>query len=220
MNKRRRSDSAILVSVVLLTVGAPALASDGGAGGGPAAGAGTPVAAAGASPRPRLERPWLIRSELNLSGKGGLGEDTNDASSVALTVGRNFTERTALELTYGDDRPLAYSEETRWGWTAMANFRWAPWLSANGRHAWTLAGGPFLLAGGPNGTVPFAHAEAAYEYRAAFGLSVLAGLGGNLALSDGRAIPPSSGICWLGCRVAYQAGDRLLHARLGLGYSF
>ena len=78
---------------------------------------------------------------------------------------------------------------------------WAAIATANGRHAMTIAAGPFLeVANRFHGTLPFARAELAYVYRAPFGLMVLAGGGLNFALASSPYVtppetpcPPSSG---------------------------
>jgi hypothetical protein len=104
-------------------------------------------------------------------------------------------------------------------WSAMANARWAPLRTGNGRHALTLAGGPLgVVNNGVHGTTPLAHAELAYLYQASFGLTVLAGIGLNLALVDSGYVPPAS--CSLDCPSEIHGGDLLRQARLAVGWTF
>ncbi len=102
----------------------------------------------------------------------------------------------------------------------MANARWEPLRTANGHHALTLAGGPMVLVGnGVHGTTPLAHAELAYVYRAAVGLTLLVAGGANMALTDSSYVAPSGG-CFLGCAEELHRGDLLPHLRPAVGWTF
>ena len=104
-------------------------------------------------------------------------------------------------------------------WSAMANARWAPLRTGNGQHALTLAGGPLVVVNnGVHGTTPLAHAELAYLYQAPFGLTVLAGVGLNMALVDSGYVPPDS--CFLSCPSEIHRGDLLRQARVAVGWTF
>jgi hypothetical protein len=105
--------------------------------------------------------------------------------------------------------------------------------NATGRHALTVAAGPFLEIGNVvHGTLPFAHAELAYVYRAPFGLTVLAGGGPNIALASSPYVtPPPSSCPDGGDAITFcldlgpdaqeiHAGDTSLQMRLAVGWQF
>jgi hypothetical protein len=165
------------------------------------------VAGAGSSDFPT--RPWMVRAEgwILETRTGSIGPDVE----VGVTAGRFVVARLALEGTLMDGPYGA--------WSAMANARWAPLRTGNGRHALTLAGGPLVVVNnGVHGTTPLAHAELAYLYQASFGLTVLAGIGLNLALVDSGYVPPAS--CSLDCPSEIHGGDLLRQARLAVGWTF
>jgi hypothetical protein len=84
--------------------------------------------------------------------------------------------------------------------------------------------------------MPFAHGELAYVYRAPMGLTVLAGVGANLALASSPYVAPPSGcpdnnthtggdspvFCIdLGPDAQeLHAGDESAHLRLAVGWQF
>jgi hypothetical protein len=173
-------------------------------------------------------RPWLVRAEGSLV-------DMRDnwlgipGPEVGLTVGRDLTSRLSLELT-GSARE---QDSSRRSWSALAAARGVVLANRTGRHALTVAGGPFFELDHPvHGSMPFAHAEVAYVYRSSFGLTVLAGGGVNVALATSRYVeqPPAScqdggdAIVW--CvdfgpdAREIHAGDRTGHLRLAVGWQF
>jgi hypothetical protein len=193
---------------------------------------------------PRVERPWVLRPEINIACVGCMSVFGNaaisDESSLAFTLGRNLTEALALEGTFGygsDDAtvtstPLTFSNGTAPtttmhvdlspGYTFMTNLRWAPLRSWWGRHALTLAAGPSVIEGGVYGTVAFLHGEVAYEYRPPFPFNVLVGLGRDLALNSPGLLAPSCAGSLLGdtCLRQFRQGDLIWHFRLGAGVTF
>lgn len=174
--------------------------------------------------------PWLVRAE-------GSFMDMRDnwlgipGLEAGLTVGRYVVPRLSVELT-ASLRPVENAE--RRAWSALAAARWAAIATANGRHAMTIAAGPFVeVANKVHGTLPFARAELAYVYRAPFGLMVLAGGGLNFALASSPYVtppetpcPPSSGDSFSFCldfgpdAQEIHAGDPLAHMRLAVGWQF
>jgi len=105
--------------------------------------------------------------------------------------------------------------------------------TANGRHAFTVAGGPFVEVDNvAHGTLPFAHGELAYVYRAPFGLTVLGGGGLNMALASSPYVTPTTAPCDdSGDAITFcidlgpdaqemHAGDTNLHLRLAVGWQF
>ena len=175
------------------------------------------------------DRPWLVRAEGSLV-------DMRDnwlgipAPEVGLTVGRHVTPWFSVELT-GSARNV---EDQRRSWSAMALARGVLAANATGRHALTIAGGPFVEVGHHvHGTVPFAHAELAYVYRSSFGLTVLAGAGPNIALAGSpyvapppRTCPDSGGDAITFCldfgpdAQELHAGDATFQTRLAVGWQF
>jgi len=154
-------------------------------------------------------RPWMVRAEgwILETRTGSIGPGVE----VGVTAGRFVAARLALEGTLMDGPDGA--------WAAMANARWAPLRTGNGQHALTLAGGPLVVVNnGVHGTTPLAHAELAYLYQAPFGLTVLAGVGLNMALVDSGYVTPDS--CLLDCPSEIHRGDLLRQARLAVGWTF
>jgi hypothetical protein len=170
----------------------------------------TPTAAQAPSLNLAAPRPWVVRAE-------GAMLDTHAGSigphvEVGLTGGRFVAARLTIEgtLMKGPDA----------SWSAMANARWEPLRTENGRHALTLAGGPMVLAGnGVHGTTPLVHAELAYIVRAPEGLTVLVAFGENMALTDSSYVAPAGG-CFLSCPEELHRGDLLPHLRLAVGWTF
>jgi hypothetical protein len=174
--------------------------------------------------------PWLVRAEASLV-------DMRDnwlnmpGPEVGLTVGRELTSRLSLELTGSARTP---DSAQRRSWSALAAARGVVVANRTGRHALTVAGGPFFEIGHPvHGSMPFAHAELAYVYRSSFGLTVLAGGGANIALATSRYVEPpptscpdSSGDAFVWCldfgpdAREIHAGDRTAHVRLAVGWQF
>jgi hypothetical protein len=170
----------------------------------------TPTAAQAPSLNLAAPRPWVVRAE-------GAMLDTHAGSigphlEVGLTAGRFVATRLSIEgtLMKGPDA----------SWSAMANARWEPLRTENGRHALTLAGGPMVLVGnGVHGTTPLVHAELAYIVRAPEGLTVLVAFGENMALTDSSYVAPAGG-CFLSCPEELHRGDLLPHLRLAVGWTF
>lgn len=191
------------------------------------AGAETPALTSTASPVPGH---WLVRAETSLVDMRdnwlGLPEP-----EVGLTLGRELTPRFSVELT-GSAREV--DNDHRRSWSALAAVRWAVVTSANGRHALTLAGGPFLeIDNVVHGTLPFAHAEVAYVYRAPMGLTLLAGIGPNVALASSSYVTPPSPCPTtnMGDSPTFcidlgpdareiHAGDENFHLRAAVGWQF
>ena len=176
MNKRNVLWSAVIVSPLLLAAATAA----------PLRICEAPALASAASPHPTIgwSEPRAAWSPCGTTGCR-LPEP-----EVGLTVGRDLTPRFSVELT-GSAREV--DNDHRRSWSALAAVRWAPLASANGRHALTIAGGPFLeIDNVVHGTLPFAHAEVAYVYRAPVGLTVLAGGGPNVALASSPYVAPPS----------------------------
>jgi len=206
-----------LIASPLLFAAATAAASD----------AEPPALTSAASPAPNH---WLVRAEGSLVGMRDNWLSL-PAPEVGLTVGRDLTPRFSVELT-GSSREV--DNNHRRSWSALAAVRWAALMSASGRHALTIAGGPFLeIDNVVHGTLPFAHAEVAYVYRAPMGLTVLAGGGPNIALASSpfvappsRCDTPSTGDSLAPCidlgpdAHELHAGDASLHLRLAVGWQF
>jgi len=216
VNKRNVLWSALIVSPLLLTA-ATAAASD----------VEAPALASSATPAPSH---WLVRAEGSLVAMRDNWLSL-PAPEVGLTFGRDLTPRFSVELT-GGIREV--DNDHRRSWSTLAVLRWAAIQSASGRHALTIAGGPFLeIDNVVHGTVPFAHAEVAYVYRAPMGLTVLAGGGPNVALASSSWVAPPSrcdttntGDSLAPCidlgpdAHELHAGDASLHLRLAVGWQF
>ena len=216
MNKRNVLWPAAIASSLLLAA-ATAVAAD----------AETPALASAAS---AATNRWLVRAEGSLVAMRDNWLSL-PAPEVGLTVARDLTPRFSVELT-GSAREV--DNDHRRSWSALAAVRWAALASANRRHALTIAAGPFLeIDNVVHGTIPFAHAEVAYVYRAPMGLTVLAGMGPNIALASSSYVaPPSrcdttnSGDSFAPCidlgpdAHELHAGDASLHLRLAAGWQF
>ena len=171
-------------------------------------------------------RAWLVRAE------GSLVEMHDNwlalpAPELGLTIGRDLTSRFSAELTGSMHEP----ESKHRSWSALAAVRWAAIASESGRHALTIAVGPYVaIANTYHGTLPFAHAELAYVYRAPFGLTVLAGGGPNIALATSSYVSPPDNCTgdngnWCGIfsgpdAQEIHAGDANVHLRLAVGWQF
>jgi hypothetical protein len=196
--------------------------------------AATNVAASGADPATlssaagTAQRPWLMRAEGSLVAMNDnwLGLP---APEVGLTVGRRLTPQFSVELT-GSAREV--DSDHRRSWSALAAVRGVLAANATGRHALTVAGGPFLEIGNVvHGTLPFAHLELAYVYRGASGLTFLAGAGPNIALASSPYVTPPPPSCPTGDSPTFcidlgpdaqeiHAGDATAQMRLALGWQF
>jgi hypothetical protein len=170
--------------------------------------------------------PWLVRAEGSLV-------DMRDnwleipQPEVGLTVGRDLTSRFAVELTGNVRQPDSASHHS---WSALALGRVVVAANPTRRHALTLAAGPLVEVGHfVHGTMPFAHSEIAYVYRAPFGLTVLAGGGLNFALADSPYIQPPPPSCPDGDGFCLDfgpdareihTGDATVHTRLAVGWQF
>jgi hypothetical protein len=176
MNKRNGLwSSAIAAS--LLFAAATAAAAD----------AEAPAVASAASTAPGH---WLVRAEGSLVAMRDNWLSLPEPE-VGLTVGRDVAPRFSLELT-GSAREVG--NDQRRSWSALAAGRWAAIASRDGQHTLTIAAGPFLeIDNFVHGTLPFAHAELAYVFRAPRGgLTVLAGAGVNVALATSPYVTPPS----------------------------
>jgi hypothetical protein len=170
---------------------------------------------------------WLVRAEGSLVAMRDNWLSL-PSPEVGLTVGRDLTSRFSVELT-GSAREV--DNNHRRSWSTLAALRWAAIASASGRHALTVAAGPFLeIDNVVHGTIPFAHAELAYVYRAPMGLTLLAGGGPNVALASSSYVTPpsrcdttsSQNLCIDLGPDAHElhAGYASLHLRLAVGWQF
>lgn len=174
---------------------------------------------------------WLVRAEGSLVGMRDNWLSVPEPE-VGLTVGRDVAPRFSLELT-GSAREVG--NDQRRSWSALAAGRWAAIASADGQHALTIAAGPFLeIDNVVHGTLPFAHAELAYVFRAPRGgLTVLAGAGVNVALATSPYVTPPSPCATpntgdsptfcidLGPDAQeIHAGDASIHLRAAVGWQF
>ncbi len=190
----------VVVSADLATFYGPARAADA---------VGEEPAAVDAHSEDFPSHPWILRAEGTIldTREGTIGPSI----AVGLTAGRFVAARLSIEGTLLDGPNSA--------WSMMANARWAPLRTDNGRHALTLAGGPLVvMSNGVHGTIPLAHAEIAYIFRAWFGLTVLVGLGENLAVTDSSYVAPTS--CSLPCAKEIHRGDLLRQGRAAMGWTF
>lgn len=173
--------------------------------------------------------PWLVRAEGGLVGMHDNWLNV-PGPEVGLTVGRDVVSRLSVELTGSAREP---ENDQRRSWSALAVARWVITANATSRHALTVAGGPFVEFGNVvHGTLPFAHTELAYVYRAPFGLTVLAGGGLNFALARSSYVTPPPPDCDTGgdspswCfdlgpdAQEIHAGDATVHMRLAVGWQF
>ena len=173
---------------------------------------------------------WVVRAEGSLVAMrdNWLGVP---GPEVGLTVGCQLARSFSIELT-GSARKV--EDNQRRSWSAMAVARGVLAANATGRHALTVAGGPFLEIGHPiHGTVPFAHAELAYVYRNPAGFTFLAGMGPNIALAGSKYVAPpptpcpdSGGDAFVFCidfgpdAEEIHAGDTTGQMRLAFGWQF
>jgi hypothetical protein len=169
---------------------------------------------------------WLVRVETSVMGMrdSWLGIPVPE---LGLTLGRDVGRRVSFEVT-GSVREA--DSNSRRSWSVLAAGRWAPVVTANGRHALTVAGGPLLeIDNVVHGTIPFAHAELAYVYRAPFGLTILAGAGPNMALTSSSYVTPPSRCAPDGDSFCLDlgpdaqelhAGDVTASARLAAGWQY
>ena len=183
-----------------------------------------------ASPTSPSPGPWLVRAEGSLVGMrdSWLGIP---GPEVGLTVGRDVASGFSVELTGNAREP---DSAQRRSWSAAAAVRWIAAANASGRHALTIAGGPFLEVGNVvHGTLPFARGELAYVYRSPIGLTVLAGGGVNMALASSSYVAPPPKTCpdSGGDAITFcidlgpdadelHAGDMVGHMRLAVGWQF
>ena len=181
---------------------------------------------AGAAPLPELDgpaparvaSPTIVRVGTEVAGVLGVF-GTSHASSLGLTYGRNLVEALALEGTVGVGVPALSSRSP--GRALMAVARGALPFTGMRRHALTVAGGPFLIAGGDYGSALFVHAELAYEYRLPALLTVLLGIGPDVTLIDSsRGDTPSCSFLSSDCVHAFKTGTVFPHFRLGAGLTF
>ena len=176
------------------------------------------------------QRPWLVRAEGSMVAMrdNWLGMP---GPEVGLTIGYSVAPHFSIELT-GSAREVEDNDQR--SWSAMALARGVVVANPTGRHALTVAGGPFFELGHPvHGTVPFAHAELAYLYRHPAGFTFLAGGGPNIALAGSSYIAPprtgcpdSGGDAFVPCidfgpdAEEIHAGDLTGQMRLAFGWQF
>ena len=173
--------------------------------------------------------PWLVRAETSLVGMNDNWLNL-PLPEVGLTVGRDLVPRLSVEVT-GSAREV--DNDQRRSWSAMAAGRFVVAANATGRHALTVAGGPFVeIHNAVHGTLPFAHTELAYVCRAPFGLTVLTGGGVNIALASSPYVTPPPTTCPdAGDSFSFcfdlgpdaqeiRAGDTSVHLRLAVGWQF
>jgi hypothetical protein len=174
--------------------------------------------------------PWLVRAEGSMVAMrdNWLGMP---GPEVGLTLGYSVAPHFAIELT-GSARKVEDNDQR--SWSAMALARGVVVANPTGRHALTVAGGPFFELGHPvHGTVPFAHAELAYLYRHPAGFTFLAGGGPNIALAGSSYVAPprtgcpdSGGDAFVPCidfgpdAEEIHAGDVTGQMRLAFGWQF
>jgi hypothetical protein len=122
---------------------------------------------------------------------------------------------------FGLDGTVSY-EDMQYGHQGVgveALARYFPFLGPN---ALSVGLGPAFLAANEYGAVAFARSELSYEYRRVGTLSVLIGVGAEIALNNsGTATCPQQG--WFSCFLwvdHYSAGDFSYHLRLALGTAF
>jgi hypothetical protein len=175
---------------------------------------------------PPARRDWVVRVETSVMAMrdSWLGIPVPE---LGLTLGRDVGRKVSFEVT-GSVREV--DSKSRRSWSALAAARWAPVVTANGRHALTLAGGPLLeIDNVVHGTLPFAHTELAYIYRASYGLTILAGAGPNVALASSSYVTPPSRCAPDGDSFCLDlgpdaqelhAGDVIVSARLAAGWQF
>jgi hypothetical protein len=174
---------------------------------------------------------WLVRAEGSLVGMRDNWLSL-PAPEMGLTVGRDVAPRFSVELT-GSVRDVG--DDHRRSWSALAALRGAAVTSADGQHALTIAAGPFLeIDNVVHGTLPFAHGELAYVFRAPRGgLTVLAGAGVNVALATSPYVTPPSPCATpntgdsptfcidLGPNAQeIHPGDASIHLRVAAGWQF
>ena len=150
---------------------------------------------------------------------------------LGLTVGRDLASGLSVELT--GSAPQVENAPSH-PWSAAMALRWIAVANATGRHALTVAGGPFLeVANRVHGTLPFARGELAYVYRSPIGLTVLAGFGLNMALASSPYVqrppqpcPDNDGDAIVFCfdlgpdAAEIHTGDAIGHMRLAVGWQF
>jgi hypothetical protein len=171
----------------------------------------------------RARGGFVVRVEGNMAGNF-LGPHTTNGSFWALTFGADLSRYLTLEATvgYGPDsttNPMG-TFDTSPGFAVMAGPRLAMLRSDSGRHALTFLPAAFMLTGGFQGTVVFAHLELAYEYRLPGGVTFLLGYGRDIALNT----PPEKEVCqtprfFSTCYETFRAGDDVLHLRFALGFT-
>ena len=135
------------------------------------------------------------------------------------TIGFGLAVSRKLFSVFGVDATWSY-ENLGYGHDGMAVETLARVLGG-GRHAASLGIGPSLHWAKEFGQVAFCTGELAYEYRPVGGVSVLLGVGVDVALNNsGTATCPDSG--WFSCLFwmdHYSQGDVLLRVRIAIGGS-
>ena len=182
-------------------------------------------AESGASGGRQPPRPWGMRVDASLVGMRD-NWLSMPLPELGLTVGRDLGRQLSVELTGSVRRSTNAANQS---WSALAALRWVAGSSGRGRHRATLAAGPFVeFDHASHGTVPFAHVEAAYVYRARTGFTLLIGVGPNVALAKSAYQNPPSGCqgdaiwCFDSWNDAEEihAGDVVGHGRFAAGWQF
>ncbi|HXI57957.1 MAG TPA: hypothetical protein VNO55_17955 [Polyangia bacterium] len=180
-------------------------------------------AAAPAPPR------WTVRGETSLVGMHDSWASL-PSPELGITVARDLTRRVSVEVTGSVRFPGGNYHDS---YSLLGVGRLAVLQSSNRAHALTVAGGPFLAINDwAHGTLPFAHAELAYQYRTSWGPTVLAGVGTNVALASSSYVRTDDPFkdCH-GDSVSFcidlgpdahdlHTGDADVHLRVGAGWQF
>ena len=138
-----------------------------------------------------------------------------DFTGLGVEVGRTLSRRAAVEASIdGVDLQRGL---TGTYFQAMGRFGYF-----GPSQVLSVGGGLGLLDSLEFGAVAFAYPEAAYEFRAASGFSIAAGLGVPVTLNDSKDVPcGESGFlaCFLDT-TQFHRGDVTMRVRLAFGYSF
>jgi hypothetical protein len=175
------------------------------------------VAAAEAGNDSRADNPRFVRGEAHFASDvlGG-----SNFGSLGIAAGWDVTPFFGVEGYLG--RGFEDEEQYSPGSTAMVNLRLLPAISADGVHAFTLAGGALRFWDGGWGELTFAHLEAGYEARLRLGLTLAASAGFDVAFNDSREPDRKrgcSGVCFDSPQEV-RSGDVYPHVRLSAGWSF
>ncbi len=175
----------------------------------------------------RASRPSAVMPELGLAltppaplpGYASLGLTLSHAPSRHLaldaTVGWGLPA-SALSRSQGEDREVSMST----GIHGRGLLRGVLPIGADQAFALSLGIGPGVISGGAFGTVLFARGEAAIEWRGESGITLLLGLGYDLAFNDSRTPIGKSACLTADCPTHFVAGQGQVAARYAVGYAF